>query len=235
MVVTWLVLVPIGVMSLRFLKPPPTGDGIVRGTGRFERGWLWWTIHWGVLYSAIALSLAGATVALVVSKGFSGSLHSIFGITTVVLGALQIIAAWRRGTHGGKHGIHSDPNVPSTWRGDHYDMTSKRRWFEAYHKTAGYFTIALALATIVSGLMQHWAPLVASVVIVAFWVLFGLAIMLERLGLRQDTYQSVFGNDPNHPYNKVRTELSSPAEIAREIPRGERSSSRSSATAIIDR
>ncbi len=207
MVVVWFILVPISVLSIRFFKPRPTRDGIVRGVGRLDRRWIWWTVHWVVLYLAMGLSLAGAIVALVVSKGFSGTLHSICGVTTVTLGALQIVAAWNRGLSGGKHHGHSDPNLPSTWRGDHFDMTSRRRWFEAYHKTVGHFTMALALATVISGMMEHWAPLVASVVLVAFCAILGAAVVLERLGLRQDTYRAVYGNDPDHPYNKARADL----------------------------
>ena len=40
----------------------------------------------------------------------------------------------------------ADPADPATWRGDHYDMTPRRRLFEAWHKTAGWSLIALAVS-----------------------------------------------------------------------------------------
>ena len=44
---------------------------------------------------------------MTVSGGFSGSLHSMFGLTTVALGCLQIMGGWLRGKHGGKNYLHS--------------------------------------------------------------------------------------------------------------------------------
>ncbi|HJV88204.1 MAG TPA: cytochrome b561 domain-containing protein [Noviherbaspirillum sp.] len=207
MITAWFVLVPAGVIAIRFFKPLPKPDGIARGTGRFDRNLLWWTIHWTFLYTAIALSLAGMTVALVVSKGFSGSLHAVFGIGTVVFGCMQIVSAWFRGTHGGKHGAHSDPSDPSTWHGDHYDMTPRRRWFEAYHKNGGYFTLALAIAAASTGVQQLWIDAVAVFILVILGVLLMIAVVLEGWGYRQDTYRSVYGNHPDHPFNKARKHL----------------------------
>ncbi|WP_136418911.1 cytochrome b561 domain-containing protein [Herbaspirillum sp. ST 5-3] len=207
MLTAWFVLVPAGVIAIRFFKPLPAPYGIARGTGRFDRNLLWWTIHWTFLYTAIALSLAGMTVALVVSKGFSGSLHAVFGVATVIFGCIQIVSAWLRGTHGGKHGAHSDPSDQSTWHGDHYDMTPRRRWFEAYHKTGGYFTLAMAIATATTGLQQLWIDAVAFFIVAILGALLVVAVVLEGLGYRQDTYRSVYGNHPDHPFNKAREHL----------------------------
>ena len=99
--------------------------------------------------------LAGVAVALVVSQGFSGSVHAILGSTTVALGVIQLLFGMLRGTHGGKYYNKADPEDPSTHHGDHYSRTTRRRIFEAYHKTAGYFTLFCAVGAIGSGLMQY--------------------------------------------------------------------------------
>jgi hypothetical protein len=205
MVIAWFVLVPTALIAARFFKPEPQPYGIARDTSRFDRRLLWWTIHWTVLYTAIGLSLAGAALAFVVSQGFSGTPHAVLGLATVVMGALQVVSAWLRGSHGGRNGAHSDPMDSSTWHGDHYDMTPRRRWFEAYHKTSGYVTLSMALAATATGLAQHWVGSAASVAGGA--VLLGVlaAIVLEAAGLRQDTYRSVYGNHPEHPFNKARS------------------------------
>lgn len=207
MTAVWFVLVPIAVVAVRFLKPRPTTYGIERGTRRLDPKLLWWTIHYGVLYTAILLALIGMTVALLVDGGFSGSVHSILGLGTILLGCLQIVSAWCRGTHGGKHGADSDPDDPATWRGDHFDMTRRRRWFEAYHKTTGYFTIVVALGAVATGLQQFWMPVIAIFLGLVFVGLLALTVWLEGKGYRQDTYRSVYGNDAENPFNKAREGL----------------------------
>lgn len=203
----WLILVPVGILAIRFFKPRPTPYGIDRGTGRFDRRLIWWTIHYGILYPAIALAVGGVCIAVFVSGGFSGSVHATLGITTVLFGGLQIVTAWFRGSHGGKHGATSDPADPGTWRGDHFDMTPRRRWFEAYHKTGGYFAICLACGAIGSGLMRYWIPSLAISVVVVGAVLLGAFVVLEGKGFRQDTYRSVYGNHPDNPFNRERRDL----------------------------
>lgn len=203
----WFVLVPIAVLVLRFFKAKPTTNGIEKGTRNLDPKLICWTVHFYVLYPAIGISLIGMTVAVVVSSGFSGSAHAMFGIATMFFGCMQVVSGWLRGTHGGERGADSKPGDPSTWRGDHYDMTPRRRWFEAYHKTAGYFTIALALGAVSSGLMLYWMPALATALAVIFIGVLVLSVFLEGKGYRQDTYRSVYGKHPDHPYNKAREGL----------------------------
>jgi len=202
----WFVLVPVAIFAIRYFKPAPTPYGIPRGTGRFDRRLLWWTIHWALLYTAMALALAGATLALVVSSGFSGSVHGACGLAATALGALQIVSAWQRGSHGGKHGAAADPDRPETWRGDHFDMTPRRRWFEAYHRSGGYAALAFALAAVATGLAQHWVWTAAVVAAAATGLGLLLVVVFEGLEWRQDTYRSVYGNHPDHPHNRARAE-----------------------------
>ncbi len=204
MVSVWFLLVPLALIVIRFCKPRPTRFGIEKGTGRFDQRLIWWTLHYSILYIAIGLALGGMAVAIFASGGISHSVHALLGFATISFGCLQIVSAWLRGSHGGKYGAHSDPDDPATWHGDHYDMTPRRRWFEAYHKTAGYLAVALAVGAVGSGLMQYWVPEIAWCfgVLLLGWLL--VSVLLEGRGRRQDTYRSVYGNDPDHPYNSAR-------------------------------
>jgi hypothetical protein len=203
----WFGLVPFGIFSIRYLKTRPVPWGLPRGIQRFDRRYIWWVMHLWSLYTAIGLSLGGLVVAVVASQGFSGSLHSFFGVGAIGFGSLQIIAAWLRGSHGGKNHEHSNPDDASTWHGDHYDMTKRRRWFEAYHKTAGYFAFLLALSAVATGLMQFWISAIAILLALLLFGLLMLVVVYERMGYRHDTYRAVFGNHSGHPFNKARKDM----------------------------
>jgi hypothetical protein len=155
----------------------------------------------------MGLAVAGAAVAMTLSGGFSRSLHSLLGIATVVLGVLQVASTWFRGTHGGRYYHNAKPNDPATWFGDHYSMTLRRRIFEAFHKNVGYFAGVFAFGAVVSGLMQFPMPVLTGTLLAILLVIIVLCVALEFHGRRHDTYRSVFGTDPDHPYNKVRKDL----------------------------
>ncbi|OMH36221.1 cytochrome b561 domain-containing protein [Motiliproteus sp. MSK22-1] len=199
----WFILVPICIISLRYFKPKPTLNGI-SAQSKFSPKWRWFSIHVYGLYLAAALSLAGTAVAMLVSGGISGSVHSVFGLMTVGLGCLQIVSSWFRGTHGGMYDGRADSNDPSTWRGDHFDMTLRRRVFEAYHKNAGYFTIFCAVAAVATGLMNYWMPGIAIALVGVFISLFLLSFFFDLRNRQQDTYRSCFGYNAKHDYNKTR-------------------------------
>jgi hypothetical protein len=195
MVSIWFVLVPICILTIRFGKPKPTLNGIREKVSIKNIAWWWFSVHKYGLFLAVGLSLLGLAVSMVASRGFSGSLHSIFGITTIVLGCLQVVSGWLRGTHGGRNYYTANPDDPSTWRGDHYDMTPRRRKFEAYHQTAGYFAGFFAVGAVASGLLQYPMPR-----------LFG-AVLIAGLVLRYDGYRAAHGYNPEHPFNRARKEL----------------------------
>ena len=207
MVGIWFVLVPLCIITIRYGKPKPTLDGIREEVRLTNIVWWWFSVHKFGLYLAVGLSLAGLAAALTVSGGFSGSVHSIFGITTIALGCLQIISGWLRGKHGGRNYYTADPNDPATWRGDHYDMTPRRRKFEAYHKNAGYFAGFFAVGAVASGLMHFPMPVLEGVTLIIALVALVLCIVLEYKGLRYDGYRAAHGYNPEHPYNKARKEL----------------------------
>ena len=207
MLATWFVLVPLGIVVIRFGKPRPRPHGIRVQVKLTNPEWWWFSPHQVALYLGIGLALYGGLAALIASAGFSGSPHAVIGLTAIALGCLQIVSAWLRGKHGGRYYHKADPGDPVTWRGDHYDMTVRRRRFEAFHKTAGYFALVCAVAAAVSGLMQF--PIPALAIFMPLWILFVLTIcvVLEYKGLRYDGYRAAFGNDPDHPYNLARKDL----------------------------
>lgn len=207
MVSIWFILVPVCIVSLRYFKPKPTKEGIMVCRTLRRREWIWFHIHQYGLYFAILMSLMGMAVALTVSKGFSGSVHSVFGLVTITLGVLQVVSAHFRGTHGGRYYNNADPNNPGAWEGDHFSMTKRRRRFESYHKTAGYFAGFCAVGAVGSGLAQFPMPWLAITILVASVILLAVCVYREHRGKRYDTYRSVFGNDPQHPYNKERVGL----------------------------
>ncbi len=200
----WFVLVPFAVMVVRFGKGKPSTYGIPRGTPKWAFPEVCWALHFYGLYTAILLALAGAGFAMILTGGFSGSLHAWFGAGTIGLGALQIISSRFRGSHGGRKAAISDPEDRTTWGGDHFDMTSQRWWFEAWHKTAGYFALFLAGGAVATGLSQFWVLGIA--IALAVVVVGGLvtAVALQGLGYYHDTYLSVYGTHPDHPFNRRR-------------------------------
>ena len=204
MVTIWLVLVPLFITIIRYGKPRPTEKGLQRQVHVCHIEWWWFTAHKYGLSFAVLLSLAGVAVALVVSQEFSGSVHSILGIMTVTLGVIQLLFGMLRGTHGGQYYNKADPDDPSTHHGDHYSRTTRRRIFEAYHKTAGYFTLFCAVGAIGSGLMQYPMPILTRIVFVIPFLFLAFWVVMEFFERRYDGYRAVHGYGKEHPYNKER-------------------------------
>lgn len=200
----WFVLVPAMILLLRYGKVRPTTYGIPGGTPKFSWPELPWTLHKMVLYSVILLSIGSAGFAMLLSGGFSGTLHAYFGVATIALGALQGLTAWYRGSHGGQRGPEATHDDRATWGGDHFDMSPQRWWFEAYHKTGGYFVLFSAGGALATGLSQLWMPSIAAAFLFVVVSGFALAVVLQGRGRHYDTYTSVYGYHPEHPLNKRR-------------------------------
>lgn len=204
MVAIWLVLVPFCITIMRFHKPAPSEKGIRRDVSLWRREWWFFSVHKFGLFTAMFLAVAGTGIALIASKGFSGSVHAWFGLLTVVLGVAQIISSQARGTRGGKYRDGADPENPETWRGDQYDHTPKRRMFEAVHRTCGYFTFFFAFGAVGSGLMQYNMPLltIVFVLLVLGWMC--IWAVYDFKGRAFDGYRVAHGYGLEHPYNKER-------------------------------
>ena len=201
MVAIWIVLVPGVLVLTRFGKPPPSPEGIPKGSARFGRKLLWFTAHRAGLFLLVVASVIGGCIALL--AGGDGTLHGVFGIATIGLALVQLLSARLRGSHGGRDASAGEATFS---RGDHYDMSPRRRWFEACHKIVGYFTLGIALAAVATGLAQYWLTGIAIVIAVAVPLLLLAAVMLEARGFRHDTYLSNFGTGRHHPFNKARIE-----------------------------
>ena len=100
------------------------------------KGPLWLKLHIGLQISGLALGLAGLILALLQFGPLGGSLggHSLMGLLVSALGLLQPI----NGVLRPKKGAISTP---------------RRRAWEVVHKGVGWFALALAVPTLVTGML----------------------------------------------------------------------------------
>jgi hypothetical protein len=190
MVLAWGIFCPLGVLVARFFKVMPRQNWPAQCDNRF-----WWLSHLGLQYLGGVLMVIALAIIFVGhgARGL-GSAHAWLGYSVLMLGAVQFLAGWLRGTKGG-------PSEPSP-RGDHYDMSCRRVAFERLHKCAGYLAILLAVAAILTGLWQANAPRWMWIVLGSWWLGFALAfVLLQRQGRAIDTYQAIWGPSSDHPGN----------------------------------
>ena len=192
MVAAWAVLLPLGVVAARYFKVTPQ-----QAWPRDVDNRAWWHAHRLLQYGGIALMAVG--MALAWNRGVQPSAaaqwHAYLGWSVVALGILQIVSAWARGSKGGPSDAHM--------RGDHYDMTPHRLWFEGVHKAGGWLALLIAVVTVCLGLVAADAPRWMALVLAVWWVALGFAaVRLERAGRCIDTYQAIWGPDMNHPGNQ---------------------------------
>lgn len=192
MVLAWAVLLPLGAVAARYFKVTPQQDWPRHLDNR-----AWWHAHRSFQYLGVVLMLAGT--ALVWNVGTqSGPValwHGYLGWAVVALGVVQILSAWLRGSKGGP--------TDTQLRGDHYDMTRHRLWFEALHKGGGWLAVILAIITVALGLIAADAPRWMPLVLGMWWMgLIAVSVYLERTGHCIDTYQAIWGPDMKHPGNQ---------------------------------
>lgn len=194
MVVGWGVLLPLGVLAARYFK--------ITARQRWPQeldNKAWWYAHCTLQWAGIAAMTVGA--AVVWGQGVGGShvarLHAWGGWALVALGWLQMAAGLSRGSKGGPTGV--------SFRGDHYDMTPHRVWFERLHKSFGWLALLLAVAVTVLGLQAADAPRWMALVLSTWWLLLAFAAWRwQRQGRCVDTYQAIWGPDPRLPGNRVK-------------------------------
>ena len=191
MVLAWSVLLPLGVLAARYFKVTPKQDWPRHVDNR-----AWWHAHRALQYSGVALMLVGVTLAW--DKGTRqtsiADWHAYLGWSIVVLGVVQVAGGWLRGSKGGPTDIDM--------RGDHYDMTPHRMWFESIHKTFGWLAVVAAVVTVGLGLLAADAPRWMALVLMLWWLaLLAFGIHLERSSRCIDTYQAIWGPDTIHPGN----------------------------------
>lgn len=199
MLLAWGVVAPVVALVARFCKVAK-GQGFPR---RLDNRF-WWCAH---LYGNTAVVVLSWLAVALLWVSFNGpaidSVHETVGMLVLCLGIWQLCWGIGRGTKGGPTGKGADPLNPETWRGDHYDMTPRRRVFETVHKTSGYLVLLLTVLTVFSGLIElkaGWAWMLAY----AAWILVYLLLfrVFSLKGARVDTYQAIWGLDKRHPGNR---------------------------------
>lgn len=199
MMLAWLVLLPAGAAVARFCKVTVRQDW-----PRVVDNQFWWWLHRILQYAGVASALAGFIVAYRAVGGLDiGLPHVQAGLAVLVLAALQIVSTWFRGNKGGPTEAGADPQRPATWRGDHYDMTRRRRAFEAWHKASGWLSIVAAPMVVVLGLSLYgWPRAFCGLALALVLSQAALFALLARTSRRISTYQAIWGPDPAHPGNQ---------------------------------
>ncbi len=196
MTLAWGVLVPSVIFAARYLKIMPGQDW-----PRELDNKTWWHCHWMGQTLAYALSLLA--LGLILGSGrnaFAADLHSVFGYSVLALGTVQVLLGIFRGSKGGP----TAPARDGSWHGDHYDMTPWRLMFVKLHRALGYIALALGMVTILVGLWNANAPRWMWLAIVNYWVfLFAMSLVFQIRGQAVDTYQAIWGPDPDLPGNKI--------------------------------
>lgn len=197
MVLGWAFLLPLGVIVARFFKIMPRQDW-----PREVDNLTWWRAH---LYLQISggVVVFAALLLILANPGrvFHIHPHTVLGWTVVTFCLLQFIAGIYRGTKGGPTEI----SETGTMRGDHYDMTPRRRVFEYFHKAVGYAAILLGIVNIFTGLWASNAPHWMWIGISLWWCVLAIVYFrLQAMGRTIDTYQAIWGPDPIHPGNRMK-------------------------------
>lgn len=193
MVLGWAILLPAGVVIARYFKILP-GQQWPRKLDNLT----WWYSHLvcqyaGTLVTALAIYLVMTLGLPSDGVGFETiqGVHRIAGWTTIVLLFVQVGFGVLRGTKGGPTEIAKT----GTERGDHYDMTPRRRMFESVHKSTGYLALVVAQITILLGLKVAAAPLWMTLTLLLWWlVLIGLFLYLQKHHFYVDSYQAIWGS-----------------------------------------
>ena len=191
MVLAWAVLMPLGALVARFFKVLPGQD------------WphvldhkAWWHAHRTLQWAGAACMLLGLWLVWGQGSGLNdlARLHGWAGWAVCALGALQVVSGLARGSKGGP--------TSEQLAGDHYDMTPWRLAFERWHKSLGWLAVTAAVGVTLAGLVQADAPRWMLLLLLLWWSALVMAFaVLQRAGRCIDTYQAIWGPDPQHPGN----------------------------------
>ncbi len=197
MTLSWAILLPMGVLIARFGKITPRQNWPQRLDNR-----LWFHTHWMMQTAAtFGMVLGVYLIWKPAGEGWLIFVHRSLGWSIAAFCAMQVLAGMFRGSRGGP----DHPAPDGSWRGDHFDMTLHRRAFEFMHKSIGYAALLCAMASIATGLWianaPNWMWVTLSMWYAGLIVAF---IALQRRGLCIDTYQAIWGPDPQLPGNRIR-------------------------------
>jgi hypothetical protein len=203
MVFAWAILMPVGIIIARFYKITPGQDWPQRLDNPF-----WFYTH-RVLDYGVGVVMTAAVVPVILNDPWQApwrNFHTLTGWSVFLLGWVQIVGSLFRGTMGGpiQGGIRR-ALPPEQWRGDHFDMTFRRVFFEFTHKFLGYLLLALSIVAIVLGLLIADALIWMWLVLGVWWLGWaGLFAWMQRQGRCIDTYQAIWGIDESLSGNRRR-------------------------------
>lgn len=146
MLIAWGCFLPLGGIVARYFKVTPAQEFPSVVDNLF-----WWHCHRTFQYSGALIALIALVVILRHAGGYADSLHARLGLGVMAFVALQVASPLFRGSKGGPTGEGARADDPRTWRGDHYDMTRRRRLFETWHKPVGWILLVLAQLTLFLG------------------------------------------------------------------------------------
>lgn len=192
MVLGWAVLIPLGVLAARYFKVMPGQDWPAQLDNK-----AWWHAHRGLQWLGLLLAVLGLLLVLphTGQHGAAAQNHARLGWVLMSLAGLQLLSGLLRGSKGGP----SEPQL----RGDHYDMTRHRIWFERLHKGLGWLLLGISMGVVTSGLALADAPRWMAALLLLWWLaLLMLALRWQTGGRCIDTYQAIWGPDPAHPGNQ---------------------------------
>ena len=197
MILAWGVIVPAGIFSARYLKILPWQNWPAELDSK-----MWWNLHWIGQSVAFALAVLGLILILMASGPHPSSLvHVTLGYAVMTFGNLQVLMGLFRGTKGGPTAPAPDGGLS----GDHYDMTRFRIVFEHLHRSVGYLVLLLGAVAILTGLWTANAPRWIWGILLSYWFLLAVAaVWIQRAGRAYDTYQAIWGPDPNLPGNRMK-------------------------------
>jgi hypothetical protein len=203
MVLAMGLLTPPLLIVARFFKITPRQDWPRQLDNPF-----WFVAHrrWGHVVGVI---VAVALAFVLAERGWRSpapTVHSAIGWLVVLVVVVQVIGAWLRGTHGGPvDPFTRKPRPRELWPGDHFSMSRRRIAFECVHKAAGYLLLALTVPALYTGLIAADAPRWMPLALGVWWLaMAGVFTWLQRAGRCIDTYQAIWGIDPDLPGNRRR-------------------------------
>jgi preprotein translocase subunit SecG len=193
MVLAWGVLLPLGALLARFFKVRPGQNWPALTDDK-----LWWHGHQALQWSGVVLMTVGVWLAWGYGAGASAVArwHGWLGWGLCAAGWLQVVGALMRGSKGGP--------TDAQLRGDHYDMTTRRKFFEVLHKSLGWLALLFAVLVLLLGLVAADAPRWMLLVLGLWWLALGAAFAwLQARGQCIDTYQAIWGPLSAHPGNRI--------------------------------
>lgn len=200
MLLAWGALLPLGIVIARYFKVLRSQDFPRELDNRF-----WWNWHRILQYGGVLVATVALLPVLRAHRDGITHWHAAAGFVALALGYLQVLGGVLRGSTGGPVDADGRPNPPAKIRGDHYDMTRRRRLFEFAHKKGGYLAALAGGIAIALGMNTVGAPPLVWLAFAAW--LCALAVWfawLQKSGRWVDTYIAIWGPDERHPGNRAR-------------------------------